>query len=221
MKTKFTAGNWLIYLIMALPAIYLGIVYSSLPDTIPTHFGLHGPDKWGHKSEAWAPILIMTGSALFTYFLLKNLSRIDPKKTANLSGSMVDRIATLLVVFFSTIQLMIIHATQGHDMVVEKLILPFTSLFFAFLGNAMMSVKPNYFVGIRVPWTLENEDNWRSTHRLAGKLWFGAGIVLAVVTFLLPFEYAVFVFLGGVLVITVIPIGYSYRYFRNHQKDQP
>jgi uncharacterized membrane protein len=220
MKTKLTVGGWLIYLIMALPAIYLGLIYSSLPNTVPTHFGLHGPDKWGHKSEAWVPILIMTGSCLFTYFLLKNLRFIDPKKTANLSGSMIDRIATLVVVFLSVMQLMIIYATQGHDFVVEKLILPFSSLFFAFLGNAMMNVKPNYFVGIRVPWTLQNEDNWRKTHRLAGKLWFGAGILLVLLTFLLPFEYAVFVFLAGVVVITIIPIGYSYNYFRKQQKNQ-
>jgi uncharacterized membrane protein len=220
MNTTSSAGKWLAFIILALPLIYLAIIYPELPATVPTHFGLHGPDKWGDKSEAWIPILIMTGSALFTYFLLKNLRWLDPKKNKNQPGSMIDRIAILIVVFFSAIQLLIIYATQGHEFAIEKLMLPLCSIFFALLGNLMMHVKPNYFVGIRVPWTLENEDNWRKTHRLAGKLWFTTGALLCILTLVLPFVYAMVIFLAGIGLIVVIPIGYSYLYFRKHQKDQ-
>jgi uncharacterized membrane protein len=221
MKTKLTAGNWLAYVIMAVPIAYLAIIYPSLPTTIPTHFGLHGPDKWGSKTEAWLPVLIMTGSSLFAYLLFKNVGLIDPKKNTSQPGSMIDRIGMVTVVFLSALQLLIIYAMQGNEVVIEKITLPLTSLFFAFLGNAMMHVKPNYFVGIRVPWTLENEDNWRKTHRLAGKLWFATGLLLCLITFLLPFEYAIVVFMTGAITITIIPIGYSYSYFRKQQKNQP
>jgi uncharacterized membrane protein len=220
MNKKFNAGNWLAYLIMAMPAVYLAIIYGSLPNTIPTHFGLHGADAWGNRSEAWVPVLIMTGVSLFVYLLLRNLPLIDPKKSTGESGSMIDKMGLLIVVFLAVLDIIIVYAMQGKPIAVEKLTLPAVSLFFAMMGNLMMHIKPNYFVGIRVPWTLENEENWRKTHRLAGRLWFGMGIPLAVITFLLPFEYAFVVFMIGVGILAIIPIGYSYNYFRKQQKNQ-
>ena len=56
-------------------------------------------------------------------------------------------------------------------------------LLFALLGNNMYNIKPNYFAGIRLPWTFESEDNWRKTHHLAGRFWFFGGLIFAVITF--------------------------------------
>ena len=83
----------------------------------------------------------------------------------------------------------------------------------------MINMKPNYFVGIRVPWTLENEDNWRKTHRLGGKLWFAGGLIAAVFTIILPYQYAVAAFMVIIGIMVIIPIGYSYLYFKKHQQD--
>lgn len=220
MNKKFTPGHWLAYMIMAVPAVYLANIYAGLPETIPTHFGLHGADKWSEKAQAWVFILIMTGTSLFTYLLIKNLSIIDPKKNANEPGSLTDKIAMLVVVFLTVLQIIIILAMEQKPIAAEKLSLPVTSLFFVAMGNMMMHIKPNYFVGIRVPWTLESEDNWRKTHRFAGKLWFAVGIPLTIITLLIPMETAMVIFLAGVGVIAIIPIAYSYLYFRKQQKNQ-
>ena len=61
-------------------------------------------------------------------------------------------------------------------------------LLFAFMGNLMHNIKPNYFAGVRTPWTLEDPDTWRATHRLAGKLWFGGGIFVTIAVLVLPVE---------------------------------
>ena len=53
-------------------------------------------------------------------------------------------------------------------------------LLLCLIGNYMHTIKPNYFAGLRLPWTLNNEDNWRKTHLLAGKLWFVGGLVIAI-----------------------------------------
>src|SRR5438309_3934620 len=97
---------------------------------------------------------------------------------------------------------------------VDKIIFPVVGLFFAFMGNVMHSIKPNYFAGLRTPWTLEDPDNWRATHRLAGKLWFAGGLVTTVAVLLLPTVAGFIVFMGILAVLVLIPIIYSYRYFK-------
>lgn len=84
----------------------------------------------------------------------------------------------------------------------------------------MHSIKPNYFAGLRTPWTLEDPDNWRATHRLAGKMWFAGGLVLAVLVLLLPLKAGLIAFMSVMFVIIIIPIIYSYRYFKSHHPNK-
>ncbi len=219
MKKKPTAADVLVCLIMLIPLIYLGSIYSSLPASIPTHFNFHGPDQYSEKAESWVFVGILTGSSFFMYLLLKNLPSIDPKRTAASSSQLLSKLSFILVIFFVVLQLLIINAMRGNLFSVEKLLLPTISIFLSLMGNLMINMKPNYFVGIRVPWTLENEDNWRKTHRLGGKLWFAGGLIAAVFTIILPYQYAVAAFMVIIGIMVIIPIGYSYLYFKKHQQD--
>ena len=83
-------------------------------------------------------------------------------------------------------------------------------IFFALLGNYMRTVRSNFFVGIRTPWTLSNDVVWRKTHELGGKIWFYTGIVLAVIVFFLPQIAAVVVMFCGLFFMVMIPVVYSY-----------
>jgi uncharacterized membrane protein len=86
-------------------------------------------------------------------------------------------------------------------------------LLFSVIGNYFYTIKPNYFAGIRTPWALENEENWRLTHQLGSKLWFVGGIVI-VITGLLLKEVALIVALFTIILFMVIvPIVYSYRLY--------
>jgi uncharacterized membrane protein len=219
MKKKLTAADVLACLVMLIPLIYLGSIYSSLPASIPTHFNFHGPDQYSEKAESWVFVGILTGSSFFMYLLLKNLPSIDPKRTAASSSQLLSKLSFILVIFFVVLQLLIINAMRGNLFSVEKLLLPTISIFFSLMGNLMINMKPNYFVGIRVPWTLENEENWRKTHRLGGKLWFAGGLIAAVVTIILPYQYAAAAFMVIIGIMVIIPIGYSYLYFKKHQQD--
>jgi len=103
---------------------------------------------------------------------------------------------------------------------VGRLIFPVIGLLFAFLGNVMHSIKPNYFVGIRTPWTLENDETWRATHRLAGKLWFTGGIIIAVAMLVMHPPANVFAFFSITAILVLVPVIYSYRYFKAHQLNK-
>jgi uncharacterized membrane protein len=205
-----------VFIVALVPVFYLATIYDSLPETIPTHFGFSGkPDGFGNKSILWTTGAILPIVSIGIYFLLSNLYRIDPKKTAKLTPEIFQKIGIAVVLLFAALGISLIYAS-AHGTFSERLLLPIMGLFFVYMGNMMHSIKPNYFVGIRLPWTLEDPDNWRVTHQLAGKLWFVAGIIITIGTLLLPEKIAIIFFFCGIAVIVLIPIIYSYRYFKNH-----
>ncbi|MEO8171832.1 MAG: SdpI family protein, partial [Sediminibacterium sp.] len=107
----------------------------------------------------------------------------------------------------------------GRSFNVNKLVLPILGLLFSVLGNYMHSIKPNYFVGFRTPWALENEDNWRKTHQLMARIWVPGGLVITLGTLLLPFE-AGYIFMFSITALMVaIPGVFSYRYYKKHEHD--
>jgi len=215
---KFTWFDAAALVVWLLPVVYLLYIYPSLPAKVPLHFGPGGkPDAYGEPKDLFGVQYLLLGVSLGVYLLIKYLPQIDPKQKAKYSADTFQKMSLGLVLFISAINLAILFATVNGSFNIEKLLFPLMGLFFAFLGNLMNSIKPNYFAGIRTPWTLESEDTWRATHRLAAKLWFWGGVVLTVLTLVLKSEVASTVFISGVVILALIPTIYSFIYFRNHQ----
>ena len=203
-------------ILLAIPWIYLGIIWNELPQTIPTHFGISGePDKFGAKNEIFIAPLIITVTGLLMYFILRNIHKIDPKKkyTATTSAVM-SKLAVVIIILLCAASLFVIHSTLKGRIEGLSILLCGMGLLFAYIGNLMHSIKPNYFAGIRVPWALENEENWRKTHQLASKIWFIGGIVLAIAALILNLQAIAVVFISAVLIMTLIPVIYSYNIYR-------
>jgi uncharacterized membrane protein len=215
---KNTFFEILVLLIAAIPVFYLAFIYNSLPETVPTHFGITGkPNAFGNKSSLWITVSIMSVLSIGIYLLVTNISKIDPKKSAKLSAQTFQKIAIGVVLLLSAVNISIIYST-ANGMFNTKLFFPLLGLFFIYMGNMMHSIKPNYFVGIRLPWTLEDPNNWRATHQLSGKLWFVGGIIITLCTLLLPEKIGSIIFICLVAVIVLIPIIYSYSYFKKHKQ---
>ena len=217
MKTKLTAGTWLAYGIILLPVVYLAIIYPSLPQTIPTRFALNGADVYGDKSNSWLVVLVMGVLELIVYLGVNKLYFIDPLAQKSRPQKAMKKAALFALVLITLFQLLIINGMQQSMPAPRKLILFALSIFFALMGNLMINFKPNYVMGIRIPWTLSSEDNWRKTHRLAGQLYFVCGILLAPITWLLPYETATICFFSTAVFITIVPMIFSYNYFRKHR----
>jgi len=200
-----------------LPVAYVAYVYSSLPESVPVHFNLEGnPDRYGSRGEFLATQAIMMGMSAFVYLLLKFLPAIDPKKYVKYGEATFQKLALGLVLFLAALGIAIAYATVNNNFEAGKLILPVVGLLFAFIGNIMNSIKPNYFAGVRTPWTLEDPDTWRSTHRLASKLWFVGGITLTIAVLLLPNKAGMIVFMSIIAILVLIPVVYSYIYYKKH-----
>jgi uncharacterized membrane protein len=209
----------IVWLVTAVPAVYLLLVWKKIPDQVALHFDLSGKaDRFGHKKELLVTVLVLTAVSIFIYLLLTNIFRIDPKKYAAENKMRLQRLAFGVMVFITALLCMIISGSvNGNVSLNTGLVLAGVGLLFAFIGNYMYNIKPNYFAGFRLPWTLENEENWRRTHHLASKLWFAGGLLLAVICLFLTPKPAMVVFFTIMGIVTVIPVVYSYRLFRRQK----
>jgi uncharacterized membrane protein len=209
----------LFLLISAIPFVYLGFIYADLPETVPTHFDLNGvANGWSSRMSLWfIPGCLTIGFDLLMLFL----PMIDPKRRLSSGSGKFEHIRFVVVLFIAALSLMILYTAKNeHINHLNKFLFAFTGLFFAALGNFFPSLKPNYFIGIRSPWALENETVWKKTHQMAGKLWVAGGILLIILAFAIPSNG----FLGKValpllLVISVFPILYSYFIWRKIKKE--
>jgi len=206
---------FLIISILALPFIYLASIYNILPATIPTHFNFKGePDNYGDKSSLIFTSIILSAVSIGTYFLVKNAHKIDPKKAAGQSPELLAKIAWSLLIFLSIIQLIVIHSSIAKQIDGGKYIFPAVGLFLAVLGNFMHSIKPNYFIGFRIPWTLENEENWRKTHQLVSKVWVVGGLLIAISTLIINITISIWITLLIFILLVAIPTIYSYQLYK-------
>jgi uncharacterized membrane protein len=214
---KFNLTDALAIILWLLPIVYLIAVYANLPQKVPLHYGISGkPDRYGDKSEMILLQCILSAVGAGVYLLLSFITSIDPKKKAQYSEATFKKMGVGVLILLVAINLCIIYATLNGGIRFDKVVLPLIGLFFAFLGNIMYSIKPNYFAGVRTPWTLEDEGNWRATHQLAGKLWVAGGIVLTILTLVLPQSVAFIVFISGIIIISLYPVIFSYLYYKKH-----
>lgn len=208
--------EWAAWLITLAPAIYLAITWDNIPDQVPLHYNFKGEaDRMGSKAElAWLIPLVMIG----LYGLLAVIPGIDPKFQLRNMGARYTQIKLAVLVMLSVIFVAIVHSVQPGVGAGFMSFLPVVmAVLLPLMGNYLQSVKPNYFIGFRTPWTLQNDAVWKKTHRFGGKLWFFAGLALIPALLLTPADTRWIVFLAVVILIALAPLVYSFVAFRNEQ----
>jgi uncharacterized membrane protein len=210
-------GPFLVALLIIAPFVYGALIFPNLPSKIPTHFNIEGKaDAWGGPSSIFIGPGIMGAVSIFVFVLLSNLKKIDPKKYDEANDSLYKNFAVLTVAFLSILSTIIIYSSTHADQInVGRLLLPLIGFSFAGLGWYMPKFKQNYFVGFKLPWTLENVDNWNETHKVASKYWIYGGLFQAVITFLLPMKFGFIGFMLATAVMVIAPAVFSYRMFKN------
>ena len=97
-----------------------------------------------------------------------------------------------------------------------QLFLPAISILVYYSGILIENSKMNWFVGIRTPWTLSNEKVWNRTHKIGGKLFKAAGIIILLG--ILVRDYAIFIIIIPIITITIYTIVYSYVEYQKETK---
>ena len=204
MKTekKFILITTLICLLPILAGLAL---YSRLPEQVPTHFDFSGtPNGWSSRTFAVFGIPgLMAAINLFLHICLEK----DPKR-ANMSAAL-KRISLWVMPVLSVLTSgLTLGAAMGWPVHVETVIPVLVGGLFLLVGNYLPKTKQSYTMGIRLPWTLDSEENWNRTHRLSGFLWVAAGAVFILLSLLRLWN----IWLLGALLLALIfvPVGYSY-----------
>jgi uncharacterized membrane protein len=206
--TEFLKRNWLAFTLAILPFLILPFYWDQLPAEIPTHWNARGEvDAYGSP----ATLFLMPGITLFTLAIIWLVPVIDPKKNVQQFQKTLDIIALVLSAFFLVIFITMVRAALGYESEMGNLVFYGVIFLFMILGNYFGKIRPNYFVGIRTPWTLESETVWLKTHRMAGKLWVAGSLVMLIAKILLPMEdFFSYVFIVFVVILSLVPIVYSY-----------
>lgn len=193
-----------------IPMVVGLLLWDKLPDIIPTHFGMDGePDGW--SSKTFTVFGIPTLMLVF-HLLCLGISSVDPKYD-NIS----DKLYALIVWICPVTSLLVTVACYGDvlgwEFNLSKYVMIGCGILFIVIGNYLPKCKQNYTMGIKLPWTLDDEENWNCTHRMAGFLWVAGGIIIAINAFL-EWEW---LFLVIVFAMVLIPMIYSYLYFKKHK----
>ena len=195
-----------------LPFIYLSYLWNSLPEKVPIHWNYKGEiDGWGTKYSLIGVLFLFP---VFTYVLMLLIPKIDPKKRIEFMGGKYYQIKFVLVVFMSVLALYIIHSSNSQTLSSPSMVLVLIGLLFMALGNYFKVIKQNYFLGIKTPWTLESEEVWKLTHILAGKFWIIGGLLITILSLILPENVNFYIFITITAIISILPIGYSYLIFK-------
>lgn len=198
-------------IITLIPIVVGVLLWGKLPDTIPTHFGMDGtPNGWSSK-----PFTVFGIPALMLVFhlLCVSITSVDPKY-----DNMSDKLFGIVVWTCPVISLLVVVASYcsalGWEMNISKYVMLGCGILFMAIGNYLPKCKQNYTMGIKLPWTLDDEENWNRTHRFAGFLWVVGGVFIAVNAFL-EWEW---LFLVIVFAMVLVPMIYSFLYFKRSKK---
>ena len=211
--------KWIPLLIVAAAFIASAIVYPSLPERLPTHWNLRGEiDGWsGRAWGAWmipAIILLMWG-------LLRWLPSIDPRggNYAKFGGAF-EGIMIAVMLFMLGVHAVILGAALGYPVAVERVMPVGMGILFIVIGNLMPRARPNWFVGIRTPWTLSSDRVWEKTHRVGGRLFVVGGLLIAL-SALGGAAWTQWVMIAVVTACTVVAVGYSYFEWKKEKSRSP
>jgi uncharacterized membrane protein len=208
-----------VFVLRGIPFIYAAYLYPSLPKIIPTHFNIKGEaDGFGGKDSIYLGPIIMGVASLFTYFLLANIKNFDPKRTQQIDDGLFKKFGLFTVLFLSILSLVILFATTHQGIPIEKLLFPIMGLAFAGMGIYMPKIKQNYFAGFKLPWTLDNVDNWNATHKIAGKVWLYGGFVQFFAGMAFSSVTSFVIFFIDMIIMVLVPTIYSFRMFKNGNK---
>ena len=211
-------NNVLMVLFIAVMAVMAVVSYFYLPERIPIHWNVAGEiDNYAGRLFIFLPSVLGAGVAL----LLKFTQRIDPNSdNYGRFQKSYDLFGVLICGLFLVLEAVTIYSSFYPQVKLVDKVVPFSiGLMFLVIGNMMPKFRPNYFVGIKTPWTLANEEVWTKTHRIAGRIWFAGGLVLAAVSFIGNGVMRAAVFSAVIAALVIIPLLYSYLTFRKLKKE--
>ncbi|MBP5279852.1 MAG: DUF1648 domain-containing protein [Erysipelotrichaceae bacterium] len=216
-RAKKNKKHIIITTVLTLLPILIGLIlWNRLPEQMPTHFGVNGePDQYSSKAFAvfFFPVLL-----LFIQYLMIWGTLQDPK-----NSRVSDKIFTMIIYVVPIVSLLvnvlIYLKAMNFEIDITRIMMCFVSLVFIIMGNYLPKTRQNYTIGIKIPWTLDDPENWDKTHRLAGYLFMVIGILIFISTFI-PGSFNLYFMVALFFASIIIPFVYSYMLYRNKKTTE-
>lgn len=204
---KYVVANWLSLLTIGFGLVFGFFLYPELPAQVPVHFNSEGiADRFGDKLTAIVSIPII--SLLVLFFVRLKLKVAPMGFSAEQSEKSISQVNLALTLFLIAIHICMLLEAKGHAGLIKPFLPVGLSLLSIFMGNYFGKLEKNFVVGYRLPWTIVSEENWKRTHRFAGKLHVATGVIGVLVSLVWP---NIWFILGGAAVVAMIVTIYSYR----------
>ncbi len=214
MLKKYRKTLLITTLVLLLPMVAGAILWNKLPEQLPTHFDASGEaDQFSSKGFAvfGIPALLI----LFHWMCAFGSLRFDPK-AANLQDKVMRIVLWICPVISILMSALVLGSGLGWRMPVEVILPLLIGVIVVIIGNLLPKCKQTWTLGIKLPWTLANEDNWNRTHRFAAPIWVACGLVIIAAAFIEGLR--MWLIVGALAVIMIAPTVYSYRAFRSKEK---
>ncbi|ASB87538.1 SdpI family protein [Bacillus sonorensis] len=186
------------------------IAYPHISDQVPIHWSSSGEvDRYASKMEA---MLTAMGLLVVVYILMAVTPKVDPrKKNYRMFSKTYDILINAMMVLFSLINILMVLSGMGYDLPTSSIVPVLVGALLIIIGNYLPRVRPNFFMGIKNPWTLSSDAIWKKTHRFGAKVFTIAGIFIAADGL---FTIGENVILPIILLTVIAPYVYSYMLFR-------
>ena len=195
------------------------LLWPTAPDSLPVHFDLGGnADRMGNKLEG---LFAVPTVALAVYLILRFLPRLDPAREnyASFTG-VYSTLRLAVIIMLALIDLAILLPLVGVQVNQAAAIRLLVGGLLIVFGAMMGKIRPNWFVGIRTPWTLASKESWVRTHRVGGWVFIFAGLAF-IVSLPLPTVPAMIISFGLLAVGLVWIVIYSYIVWQNDPVRYP
>jgi uncharacterized membrane protein len=192
-------------IVTILPMLIGIMCWNRLPDMMATHFGINNEAN-GFSSKAFA-VFGIPAFLLAVLWLGAFVTAHDPKRQ-NIGPKMFSLVLWIAPVISLVAAATMYPVNLGYELDITFFSELLLGLMFIIIGNYLPKARQNYTIGIKIPWTLANEENWNRTHRLAGYLWMICGILMVLIGLarFVPAEWLVGIF----LIMTTVPCMYSF-----------
>lgn len=201
----------LISLLVFIPMLIGIYYYNVLPEILPTRFNFNGEvEAYTNKRSyiIYFPLGMFILS-LFNIFFIKS----DPKNRKS-KNKIIGIVVWVIPIMTNIIMLATFYSALNKNVFNISIIIKiFIAISFIIIGNYLPKTNQNYTIGIRTPWSLNNEENWNKTHRLGGKI-FILSAVLILISIYEKLNFMIVVSMG----IIIIPIIYSYYLYHISEK---
>lgn len=196
-----------------LPTLIGLILWNRLPELMVTHFGADAaPD--GASGKAFAVFGLPAIMAALNLVALA-ITAADPGHK-NQNKKALGVVFWIVPMISLTVCGMMYAVALGKNVDVMLILPLLMGVLFVAIGNYMPKVTRNKTLGVKIYWTLNNEENWNKTHRFAGKCWVIGGLLM-LLTAALPLSWMLPVMLAAILLLAAAPAVYSYLIYRGHK----